>query len=119
MGSIETGQKVTEAIPTIDISAFLSPSASEQARREVVAAVSSACSKYGFFNLVGHGIPQEAQKSALEVNKMFFQLPETERMEVWIGKSLGRSFRGYEPSGIQTHHEGLMPDIKEVSVDAA
>lgn len=111
MGSIE---HTKEAIPTVDISAFLSPNATAQARQDVVDAMSSACSVYGFFNLVGHGIPQAQLNKALEVNKRFFSLTAEERMEVWIGKSLGKSFRGYEPSGMQTHHEGLMPDIKEV-----
>jgi hypothetical protein len=36
-------------------------------------------------------------------------------MDVWIGKCMGKSHRGYEPSGIQTHKEGLKPDTKEVN----
>lgn len=102
------------AIPTVDISAFLDPNSSAKARQEVVDSVSSACHVYGFFNLVGHGIPKEALEEALEINKLFFSLPQEKKMEVWINKSVGRSFRGYEPPGIQTHHEGLLPDTKEV-----
>lgn len=37
-----------------------------------------------------------------------------ERMEVWIKKSVGMSFRGYEPPGGQTHRKELLPDTKEV-----
>ena len=114
MGSIEQTTQAKESIPTVDISVFLSPSATEKGRQDVVDAMSSACSTYGFFNLVGHGVPQALLNKALEVNKRFFSLSHEDRMEVWIEKSLGRSFRGYEPSGMQTHHEGLMPDIKEV-----
>lgn len=104
----------TSAIPTVNVSAFLDPNASIEARQDVVQAVSQACHVYGFFNLVGHGIPQEALREALELNKMFFALPEDSKREVLISKSVGRSFRGYEPPGIQTHHKGLLPDIKEV-----
>ena len=102
------------AIPTIDISALLSPTASEQSRQTVINNMSDACHAYGFFNLVGHDIPPEAMRDALDCNKLFFALPQDRKMEVSIDKSIGRSFRGYEPPGIQTHHEGLLPDTKEV-----
>jgi isopenicillin N synthase-like dioxygenase len=102
------------AIPTIDISAMLSPTASEQERQAVVESMSDACHTYGFFNLVGHGVPQESLQDALACNKLFFSQSDEKKMEVSIDKSVGRSFRGYEPPGIQTHHEGLLPDTKEV-----
>ncbi|KAI5861148.1 Clavaminate synthase-like protein [Durotheca rogersii] len=101
------------AIPTVNIAPFFDPNASEEARQAVVDGVSNACHTYGFFNLVGHGIPLEVLREAFEINKRFFALPQEKKMEVWINKSVGRSFRGYEPPGIQTHHEGLLPDTKE------
>ena len=105
---------VKGAIPTIDIGPWLSADASQQAKDDVVKQVSLACSTYGFFNLVGHGIPVEAQKRAWEASKKFFDLPLDEKMEVSVDKSMGKAFRGYEPSLIQTHQEGLLPDTKEV-----
>lgn len=114
MGSIDT-KSSSRVIPTVDISAWLSPDSSAAAKRQVVNDMSDACSTYGFFYLVGHGISPEIQAKALEVDRLFFSLPKEKRMEVWIGKSLGKSFRGYEPAGMQTHHEGLLPDTKEVS----
>ncbi|KAI1860403.1 uncharacterized protein JN550_011555 [Neoarthrinium moseri] len=101
------------AIPKIDIEPFLDPSSSDDARRAVVENMSDACHTYGFFNLAGHRIPRDVLNEVFDVNKMFFALPEDKKMEVWIKNSVGRSFRGYEPSGIQTHHKGLLPDIKE------
>ncbi|KAF7596509.1 hypothetical protein BBP40_001381 [Aspergillus hancockii] len=101
------------AIPTVNISAFIDLNSSEEARQAVVEDVSNACHTYGFFNLTGHGIPKEILEEAFKVNKMFFALPEEKKMEVWINKSVGRSFRGYEPPGIQTHQAGLLPDTKE------
>lgn len=106
--------KETTTIPTIDIGPMLDPNSSKEARLAVVEALCNACHVYGFFNLVGHGIPRESLREAFELNKMFFALPEDKKMEVSISKSVGRSFRGYEPAGIQTHHKGLLPDTKEV-----
>ncbi|KAJ5531851.1 hypothetical protein N7527_005244 [Penicillium freii] len=108
-----------ETIPTVDLSPWLNPDASEEAKDAVVKAVSHACSTYGFFNLVGHGIPVEAQNKIFECSKEFFDLPLNEKMKVSVDKSLGKSFRGYEPSRIQTHQEGLLPDTKECFITGA
>lgn len=107
-----------ETIPTIDISPFLTESASEQAVNEVVEAIRHACNTYGFFQLVGHGISEEERDGILECAKRFFKLPMEERMELHIKNSMGKSFRGYEPPGIQTHQKGLKADTKEVGFGA-
>lgn len=109
MGSVGT-------IPTVDISAWIDPCGTERDRQNVVEEMRNACTTYGFFNLVGHGVPPEAQKQALDCARLFFTLSEEQKMDVCISKSKGRSFRGYEPPGIQVHQEGLLPDTKEVSV---
>ncbi|KAL4755804.1 uncharacterized protein BDW70DRAFT_165110 [Aspergillus foveolatus] len=105
MGSVET-------IPTVDISAWLDPSSTEEDRQNVVDAMRQARTTYGFLNLVGYGVSLEEQKQAMDCAKLFFTLSEEEKMDVWIGKCKGRSFRGYEPPGIQVHQEGLLPDTK-------
>ncbi|MCJ1473379.1 hypothetical protein MMC13_002030 [Lambiella insularis] len=104
---------IKNTIPTIDISPFTSPNASQQAKDDVVKEVHDACSTYGFFNLVGHGVPAEAQERTRRSAKLFFDLPLEEKMEVSVDKSMGKSFRGYESSKIQTHQVGLLPDTKE------
>ena len=106
---------VKHAIPTIDIGPWLSQTATQEAKDNVVRQVRDACSTYGFFNLVGHGVPTQAMKQAWEASKTFFKLPLEDKMKVSVDKSLGKSFRGYEPSLIQTHQDGLLPDTKEVS----
>lgn len=113
MGSIENSPPV--AIPTVDISPFLDGQASTEARDQVVEAMRHACHTYGFFYLVGHGISEQDRDTALECTKLYFSLPMEEKMETWIGKAMGRSFRGYEPPALQVHQEGLLPDTKEVS----
>lgn len=102
-------------IPTIDISPWLLPGASEAAKQSVVEQVHHAATTYGFFQAVGHGVTPEKRQQMLDLTKKFFALPLEERMEISVSKSMGQSFRGYEPSLIQTHHEGLMPDTKEVN----
>ena len=109
------GKPTEAAIPTIDITPWRTPGASQEEKDAVVKQVHDACSTYGFFNLIGHGVPAEAQKAAWAASKRFFDLPLEEKMKVSVDKSLGKSFRGYEPSLIQTHREGLLPDTKEVS----
>lgn len=108
--------KITEpkTIPTIDISAWISES-SEVTRNAVVEEVRNACVTYGFFQLVGHGIPLDLQSEVFECAQTLFALPVEEKMEVSIKKSLGLSNRGYEAIQGQTLQTGMLPDLKEVS----
>ncbi len=105
---------IENIIPTIDISPWTSSNSSQQALDDVVKQVHDACSTYGFFNLVGHSIPVKAREMVWESSKTFFGLPLEQKMEVSVDKSMGKAFRGYEPSLIQTHQDGLLPDTKEV-----
>ncbi|KAJ5788387.1 hypothetical protein N7457_003377 [Penicillium paradoxum] len=93
------------SIPTVDISAWVDEHAPETAKDEVVNAMRDACSTLGFFYLVGHGIPEEDRHTVLECTRRYFALPTEEKMDTWIGKAMGRSFRGYEPSALQVHQE--------------
>lgn len=108
------GSGAPNSIPTIDIGDFLSPTATEVQKQKVVDNVRHACTTYGFFHAVGHGVTVKEQQEMLDCTKKFFSLSEKEKMEVWVGKSMGKSLRGYEPSLIQVHHKGLLPDTKEV-----
>lgn len=110
MGSIANAP---EAIPTIDIRPFLEDENSAEAAK-VIDAVSFACHEYGFFYLVGHGVSEEQRQEILECTRRFASLTDDEKMEVWVGKCMGRSFRGYEPPALQVHKEDFLPDTKEV-----
>ncbi|KAI1768920.1 putative 1-aminocyclopropane-1-carboxylate oxidase [Hypoxylon sp. FL1150] len=109
-------QIAENTIPTVDISAILSPTASKAERVQVIEDVRHASTTYGFFNLVGHGIPHAQLQQAFESSKRFFALPEEKRMDVHVGKAMGRSFRGWEPPLIQQHQENLLPDTKETFI---
>ena len=106
--------KAETTIPTIDIGAFIDPKAPQDAANDVVEAVRYAAHTYGFFQIVGHGVSEEQQDEILKACMRFYDLPMEDKMDVSIHKCMGRSFRGYEPSGIQTHKKDLLPDTKEV-----
>lgn len=106
---------VHDTIPTVDISAFTSDDATAEDKANVVEAMRYACTTYGFFYLIGHGVSEEDRNKALDCARLFFSLSHEEKMDVWIGKCMGRSFRGFEPGNLQTHQKGLLPDTKQVS----
>lgn len=106
--------KTSQMIPTVDISAFTDDSATADSKNEVVQAVAHACSTYGFFYLVGHGIPEADRQQILDCARLFSSLPMDEKMNISVSKCMGQSFRGYEPPALQLHQEGLLPDTKEV-----
>jgi isopenicillin N synthase-like dioxygenase len=105
MGSIDPAI----SIPLIDISPFLSPSATQESHDGVVSAVRSACEDYGFFQLTGHGIPLSLQREILLCAKRFFDLPLDQKQAIAMSKSMGISKRGYEVG----QKLDVKPDTKE------
>ncbi|KAK5942336.1 hypothetical protein PMZ80_004899 [Knufia obscura] len=111
MGSIE---ETVDVIPTIDLTPWLNDDDSSAAARiAVVKELHDACVTYGFFQLVGHGIPLQLQKRVLSCAANFFDLPLEEKMNVSIKKCMGRANRGYEVLQGQTLQTGALPDLKE------
>jgi isopenicillin N synthase-like dioxygenase len=103
-------------IPTVNIAPWLASDSTHEARRGVVEAIRNACITYGFFQLVGHGVPQELQQKVLQCAEDFFSLPMDEKMVVSQKNAMGKSARGYEVLQGQTLQSGALPDLKEVSV---
>lgn len=114
MGSIDT---TVDTIPTIDLSPWLNSDESKAAEKlAVVKELHDACVTYGFFQLIGHGIPLDMQRGVFDCAAKFFDLPLKEKTNVSIKKCLGRSNRGYEVLQGQTLQPGALPDLKEVRV---
>lgn len=105
---------IQHEIPVIDISPFLSPSASQADKDAVVDSVRDACTTYGFFQLTGHGIPLELQNTMLDCARAFFDLPQEKKDALSLKNAIGLSSRGYEIIGGQTLQTGMLPDLKEV-----
>ena len=96
----------------IDLSPYLKEGTTEEDRKKVIAEVRDACINYGFFQLVGHGIPVQLQRDFLSALDKLFSLPNEEKLSVSFLNSPCR--RGYEASGVTLRDGDAMPDSKEV-----
>eukprot|EP00292_Cryptomonas_paramecium_P008632 CAMPEP_0113662328 /NCGR_PEP_ID=MMETSP0038_2-20120614/508_1 /TAXON_ID=2898 /ORGANISM="Cryptomonas paramecium" /LENGTH=282 /DNA_ID=CAMNT_0000577197 /DNA_START=56 /DNA_END=901 /DNA_ORIENTATION=- /assembly_acc=CAM_ASM_000170 len=77
----------TEELPVVDL---------DQSEDIVVQSIRSACESFGFFYLLGHGIPIEQFDSVLATSKSFFEQEDSIKAKVGPG-SPGPDFRGYSP----------------------
>jgi isopenicillin N synthase-like dioxygenase len=96
-------------IPTIDLSAYLQHPESSDADT-VVEQIRTPCATSGFFQLVGHGVPEPLQQQAFAAARTFFNLSDEEKR-----KLSSKPGRGYELIGTQFLEDGKQPDLKEVS----
>lgn len=58
--------------PAFPLSAFLKKG-HEDGKKMAKEAISKACSEYGFFQIVNHGVPPGLMSKALELSKTFFE----------------------------------------------
>lgn len=93
-------------IPTINIQPWLDGSNPD----DVVNRVRDACVTYGFFQLVGHGVPLSLQHEAFACARRFFSLPMEQKILLAKDPISGR---GYEVIGSQALQAGEAPDQKE------
>lgn len=80
-----------DAIPTLDFTRFLAGDAT--ARAEVSRQIGAAFERYGFIQLVGHGVPMAALDGAFAAAEAFFDQPEAFKRQVQDQ----RTNRGYIP----------------------
>ena len=73
----------------------------------------SACSSYGYLQVVGHGIPLATQPDVLAGCKALFDLPQAQKDTLSLKNNPAR--RGYERVGEQILDARALPDAKEVS----
>lgn len=96
-------------IPTVDLTEYLKDPTPPNAE-DVVDKIRAACASSGFFQLIGHGIPESLQQQVFAAAKALFDLPDAEKR-----KLRGKPGRGYEVIGSQVLEDGKKPDLKEVS----
>ncbi|CAJ1975279.1 unnamed protein product [Sphenostylis stenocarpa] len=65
-------------IPTIDLSSFLLRE-DEEGKRKGMEEITEACSEYGFFQVVNHGVSLDLIKVAMELSKSFFDYSDEEK----------------------------------------
>jgi isopenicillin N synthase-like dioxygenase len=102
-------------IPTIDIGPYTKDPTSPEAAK-IIADISHACKTFGFFQLVGHGISKDLQKSIFEGLAAFFRLPHQEKLKLLRDREGGLTVGGYEVIGSQGSEEGKLPDLSEVRI---
>ncbi|XP_050227201.1 flavanone 3-dioxygenase 3-like [Mercurialis annua] len=63
-------------LPIIDLSLL------PHNKTQIVQEIGKACQKYGFFNIINHGISESVIEAALETNSKFFDLPLGEKLNL-------------------------------------
>lgn len=69
-----------DIIPTVDLSPFFTPG-DDEGKKKAKDLIHQACSAYGFFQVVNHGVPLELMTRAMEVSKTFFEFPDEEKLK--------------------------------------
>jgi isopenicillin N synthase-like dioxygenase len=104
-----------DGLPIIDISSYLDPTSSLEARETTAAAINAACVNYGFFYLTGHGIPNSKLDEIVDLARRFFALPLEEKNKIKRydagGPEGGDSARGYQ--GLGENVTGGLQDMQE------
>ncbi|OQO11602.1 hypothetical protein B0A48_03329 [Cryoendolithus antarcticus] len=98
-----------EAPPILDFSPFYG--GDEVAKAALVDQVRRCCLHNGFFQIVGHRVPQSLQQDVLRCVQSFFSLPQEEKDKVHKDNTTWN--RGYESIGSQILEAGTNPDLKE------
>ncbi|XP_061360885.1 flavonol synthase/flavanone 3-hydroxylase-like [Gastrolobium bilobum] len=68
---------VEPCIPTIDLTPFLKED--EDGKKKAMDIITQACSEYGFFQIVNHGVSIDLMKRSIELSKTFFDYPHEEK----------------------------------------
>lgn len=71
------------SIPTIDLSTFFLNDEDQEGKKKVTEIIKQACSEYGLFQVVNHGVPIDFIHRAMEVCKEFFDQPYVEKVKVY------------------------------------
>lgn len=84
-----------QRLPIIDLSSL---GAGQIERQRVAVQLDAACKQFGFFYLVGHGIPEGSVNSLMTLSRQFFAAPLQDKLSIHMSKG-GRAWRGYFPVG--------------------
>ncbi|CAI9098476.1 OLC1v1035127C1 [Oldenlandia corymbosa var. corymbosa] len=70
-------------IPTIDLSPFfnLVDDDEDKSKKKVAEMIIEACSEYGFFQVVNHGVPLHLLNKTMELSKIYFTFPDEEKLK--------------------------------------
>lgn len=74
-----------EGIPLIDLSVLNAPdnsSASDDNLARLVSEIADASQKWGFFQVINHGVPSKCRENAFLASRKFFALSKEEKLKV-------------------------------------
>lgn len=97
-----------DAVPTIDIAPLLVPG--DPGAGDVADRIGEACRRYGFFQIVGHGIEPRLRADLRDAAEEFFALDDAEKDRISM-RFGGRAWRGWFPHGAEL--TSGVPDDKE------
>ena len=97
-------------VPTIDIGPLLDPSTDAERLAHTAAAISAACTEYGFLQIVGHGIDPGLRQRLHDSAAEFFALDAAEKDRIAMRHG-GAAWRGWFPVGDEL--TAGVPDDKE------
>ncbi|XP_016477566.1 jasmonate-induced oxygenase 1-like [Nicotiana tabacum] len=66
-------------IPIVDLSPFFRQG-DKDGKRKVREVIDETCSRYGFFQIINHGVPLDLMSRALKLSKIFFESSVEEKM---------------------------------------
>jgi len=95
-----------ENIPVIDIRLI----DDDVHQIDIATQIRKACSEHGFFYVSGHGVAEGLQEKLLQESKLFFSLPEHEKLKIAMEKG-GNAWRGFFP--VNAELTSGKPDRKE------
>lgn len=70
----------SNAIPTVDLSPFFT-TGDDEGKKKAKDIITQACSEYGFFQIVNHGISLDLMNRAIDLSKTFFGCPDQEKLK--------------------------------------
>ena len=103
-------------IPTIDISMIFKHGLESKKSLKILKEIEKACTKIGFFQIIGHSIKQSDIKKIIKVGNLFFKLKNNKKLMLAPNKWNKRNknlYRGYFPNNVNGK-EGL--DIGDLKI---
>jgi len=95
------------SLPVVDIRALMS---SQEDRHGVATQIRDACTEFGFFYVVGHGLEEGLQRRLEQISRRFFDQQLEAKLAIGMSRG-GRAWRGYFPVGGEL--TSGKPDLKE------
>lgn len=99
-----------DTVPTVDIGPLLDPDADAAAVEDTAGRIAAACRRYGFLQIVGHGIDPALRTRLQHAAAAFFELDESTKDRIAMRHG-GAAWRGWFPVGDEL--TAGVPDDKE------